>query len=421
MHYFIFKGNNLYCENFKVKSLAEKIGTPLYIYSAKTVLGHFIKLQKAFKSIDPLICYSVKANSNLSLLKILIAKGAGLDIVSAGELFRAQKVKCPAAKIVYASVGKTDREIIQAIKYGILMLNVESLPELLRIEQIAKKLSKKVDVSLRFNPDSNPQTHKYITTGSKENKFGLDYRAIQDIFAKILSFPDLNLCGLHMHIGSQITQSRPFIRAIRKAKSLMRSLGSLASRLKYLNIGGGLGIVYDKEEPQTAEEFAAKVLPLLKDLNLKIILEPGRFIVGSAGILVAKVLYVKDTPQKRFIITDAAMNDFIRPALYGAYHQIVPVERSTEAEKQRGKETKKLADVVGPVCESADFLGQDRELDIREGEFLAVMGAGAYGFSMSSNYNSRPRAAEVLVKDNKAYLVRKREDYSDLIRGEHII
>jgi len=417
MHYFSFKKSDLYCETSKVKDLAFKFGTPLYVYSAKTILNHFLKLKNALSSVKPLICYSVKANSNLSLLKLLVSKGSGLDIVSGGELYRAKKVKCLAKKIVYASVGKTDIEIRDAINYGILMFNIESLPEAERVNKISGELKKKIKVALRFNPDVRSGTHAYITTGQAETKFGMDEQTVKSIFAFPAKYPNLNIVGIHMHIGSQITKGEPFIKTFKKANRVIRELKAKGIRLEYLNIGGGLGIVYDKERPQTAKEFAKKVLPLLKESGLKIILEPGRFIVGNAGILVTKVIYLKETDQKNFIIVDAAMNDLSRPSLYGAYHRIVPLVKRM---KDKGRR-KKLADVVGPVCESGDFLGKGRKMKAKSGDLIAVLGAGAYGFSMSSNYNSRPRVAEVLVKSKKAYLIRKRENYQDLIEGEIII
>jgi len=394
------------------------------VYSRRTILEHFLKLKEAFKEIKPLICYSVKANSNLSLLALLTAKGAGLDIVSGGELYRAKKVKCPAKKIVYASVGKLEPEIIEAINYGILMFNVESEVELRRIDEIAGKLNKKVDIALRFNPDVECGTHKYITTGKKETKFGMDRDTVKNIFLNRRIYRNLNIIGLHVHIGSQLTQSRPFVKAIRKAKSLIGDIKKKGIQLKYFNIGGGLGIVYDREKPQTAFEFANKILPLLRGIGLQVVLEPGRFIMGNAGVLVAKVAYIKDTSQKRFIIVDAAMNDLARPSLYNAYHKIIPLTENRKInsvclrEGQPKAKDQKLADVVGPICEGGDFLGKDRDLDVGEDGYVAVLGAGAYGFSMSSNYNSRPRAAEVLVKDNQSFLIRKREDYKDLVDKE---
>jgi diaminopimelate decarboxylase len=413
MHHFEFRGRDLYCEDLKVKDLAERFGTPLYLYSAKTILDHFFKIKRAFSKIKPLICYSVKANSNLAILKILLDKGAGLDIVSGGELYRAKKIGCPSKRIVYASVGKTEREIREAIEYGILMFNIESSPELEQINSIASKLGKRVDVALRVNPQISPRTHKYITTAERETKFGIEIRKVREILLN-KNYSHLNLVGLHLHIGSQITQSTPFLKAIRRVLPLIEEAKEKKKSLKYLNIGGGLGIVYDRERPQTADEFAKRVLPFLIKTSLKIILEPGRFIVGNAGVLVTRVLYLKDTPYKRFIVVDAAMNDLIRPALYGAYHKIVPLVRTQES---RAK-SQKLADVVGPVCEASDFLGRNRYLDVKEGDYLAILGCGAYGFSMSSNYNSRPRASEALVKNGRVFLIRERETYKDLVAKE---
>ena len=417
MHYFRYKKNNLYCENVSIASLARKFGTPLYIYSGRTILEHFRKIKKAFKSLNPLVCYSVKANSNLSILKSLVRAGAGLDIVSGGELFRALKVKCPPERIVYASVGKTDWEIEEAIKEEILFFNIESPAELQNIDRIAKRLGKKVNVALRINPDVEPKTHKFITTGKLTNKFGIDLLSAEKIILQEKKFSNLNIKGLHIHIGSQITESAPFVSAIGKMAKFIKSLRKKGVDIEYLNIGGGLGIIYHKEEPQTASEFAKKVLPLLKKLKLKVIMEPGRFIVGSAGVLATKVLYIKKTSLKNFIVVDGAMNDLIRPALYQAYHQILPVSKILNSTVRRIKS----ADIVGPICETGDCLGKKRIISTREGEYLAVFGAGAYGFSMSSNYNSRLRAAEILVKGNKAYLIGKRETYKDLIAREIII
>ncbi len=413
MHDFKVINKILYCENIKVEALARRFGTPLYVYSNHTLIDHYAKLYSAFRQIDPLICYSVKANSNLSILKALVSRGAGLDIVSGGELFRALKVGCPADKIVYASVGKTDPEIEAAIKAGILFFNVESLAELENINRIASKLRRSTRVAIRVNPDVEPKTHKYITTGKLTNKFGIDLKTAYDILLLRSRFSNLSISGLHIHIGSQITESEPFVAAINKLAAFIEKLKLHGINLEYLNIGGGLGIVYDNELPQTAEKYATEVLPLLKRTGLKIIMEPGRFIVGNAGILVVKVLYVKTTPKKKFIIVDGGMNDLIRPALYGAYHQIIPARAASITEK---------ADIVGPICESGDFFAKDRMLPrLTEGSFLAVMSAGAYGFSMSSNYNSRCRAAEVMVKGRRAYLIRKRERPSDLTANEEII
>lgn len=417
MHEFRYKNRRLYCENVAVEDLARRFGTPLYVYSYQTLVSHYLKLRSAFSPVNPLICYSVKANSNLSILKSLVDKGAGLDIVSGGELFRALKVKCPAKKIVYASVGKTSREIEAGIRSGILFFNAESLPELRNINRIAAALNKTVNVALRINPDVEPKTHKFITTGKLTNKFGIDFAAAESILKKSRAFTHLNIKGLHIHIGSQITESAPFVAAITRVAGFIRRLKPKGIKLEYLNIGGGLGIVYDKETPQTAQRFAAKVLPLLKETGLKIILEPGRFIAGNAGILAAKILYIKATPKKKFIITDAGMNDLIRPALYGAYHQILPLHLTAQSLRRKDR-----YDVVGPICESGDFLAKDRAVPlVGEGDYLAVMSSGAYGFSMASNYNSRLRPAEVMVNKDKVYVIRKRESYPDLVRNEAIV
>jgi diaminopimelate decarboxylase len=416
MHEFRYRGKELYCENIKIQGLAERFGTPLYVYSYQTLIDHFLKLRSAFRPVSPLICYSVKANSNLAILKALVDRGSGLDIVSGGELFRALKAGCAPEKIVYASVGKTDREIEEALRNRILFFNVESLPELENINRIAKRLNKMANVAIRINPDVEPKTHHFITTGKLTNKFGIDFQSAYRILLLRRQFPHLRILGLHIHIGSQITESAPFVAALRKVAEFIRELRGQGIELEYLNIGGGLGIIYDREVPQTAQRFARKVLPLLKRTKLKIIMEPGRFIVGNAGILVTKVLYIKSTPKKKFVIVDAGMNDLIRPSLYGAYHQIVPLRRTHDARR-----TTQKVDVVGPICESADYFAKERKLSqVKEGEYLAVMGSGAYGFSMSSNYNSRRRAEEVLVVKDRVYVIRKRDALEDLTRNEKI-
>jgi len=413
MHEFKYKRNYLYCENIRIEDLARRFGTPLYVYSYHTLVDHFLKLRNAFRSINPLICYSVKANSNLAILKALVNIGAGLDIVSGGELYRALKVGCPAQKIVYASVGKTDKEIEEAIRNKILFFNVESAAELQNINRIARKLNRTVQAAIRINPDVEPKTHKYITTGKITNKFGIDFKNALQILLLRRAFPNVNISGLHIHIGSQITESDPYVAALNKTISFIGALRKKGIKIEYLNIGGGLGIIYNQENPQTADKFAAKVLPLLKKSGLRIIMEPGRFIVGNSGVLVVRVQYIKNTPKKKFIIVDGGMNDLIRPALYEAFHQIVPLKKVT------GRLEK--SDVVGPICESGDFFAKERLLPkVKEGDFLAIMSAGAYGFSMSSNYNSRRRAEEVMVVEDKAFAIRKRETYEDLVKEEII-
>ncbi len=423
MHEFKYRNNELYCEGVRVADIAKRVGTPAYIYSKKTLVDHYQKIRKAFKSIKPLTCFSVKANSNLAILKILAEQGAGMDVVSGGELYRALKVGVSPRKIVYAGVGKSEKEIAAAIKAGILFFNAESVPELALIDRVAGRLRKKVNVCLRINPDVDPHTHKFITTGKMTNKFGLDVQTAEELFLRAKIFSHLRLTGLHIHIGSQITSFRPFVRAIKKVNVLIERLKRKGVCLKYFNIGGGLGIVYRNEKPQSAQEFARALLPLLKKTGLKIILEPGRFIAGNSGILVARIVYLKNTPGKNFAIVDAGMNDLIRPSLYEAYHEILPIVRKSKIPPtprlRRAGEIR--YDIVGPICESGDFLAKHRNLPpLQAGGLLAVMSAGAYGFTMSSNYNSRPRVAEVLVNKNRFTVVRTRESYADLVRHEII-
>jgi diaminopimelate decarboxylase len=420
MHRFEYKGKELFCESVPVSRIAKEVGTPFYLYSIQTFLDHFLKLRKAFGSVNPLICFSMKANSNLTVLKALVNQGSGLDIVSGGELYKARKVGVDPKKIVFASVGKTEQEIEEAVRCGILMFNVESVQELDMINKVAFRLKKKQKVAIRLNPDVKPGTHHYITTGTKQNKFGLDVKTVYKLFMESYRYPHLKLAGIHMHIGSQITDAKPFIEAIQKALAFIDSVRFSGSPVEYLNIGGGLGIVYSKEKPQTAQDFADAILPLFKKYNLgkelKLVLEPGRFVSGNSGILVTKVLYRKSTPAKMFLIVDGGMNDLIRPSFYGAHHEIVPVL------KARTKSEYKHVDVVGPICESGDFLAKGRKIAaVREGDLLAVMSCGAYGSVMSSNYNSRPRVPEVVVKGARFYTARRRETRDDLVRLEKIV
>lgn len=411
MHSFKYIGNELYCENTPIKTILRQAGTPVYIYSKQTLVDHYKKLDSAFSSIQHIICYSVKSNSNLSVCKTLLREGAGIDIVSGGELYRAKKLKVNPKKIVYAGVGKTEQEIISALKYGILFFTVESIPELHFINQIAKKMRVKAPISLRINPEVDPHTHGYIATGKKGTKFGLDIQTSRWLYKQHKKFPHTVPVGIQIHIGSQITKPHPFVEAIKTILPLVKELKHSIPSISYLDIGGGLGIVYDKEKPTTAHEFAKAVLPLIKDLGLTIILEPGRFIAGNAGIFVTKVLYIKETSNKVFVIVDGAMNDLIRPSLYHAYHEVLPIEKTSAKTI--------TADIVGPVCESGDFFALNRKIEMpRQGDFVAIMGAGAYGSSMSSNYNSRPRSAEVLVDKNKIKIVKNRESYKDLIKNE---
>ena len=414
MHRFTYKHNRLYCENVSMEKIANSMGTPFYLYSYQTLIDHYQKIEKAFQGVDPLICFSMKANSNLAVLKALLSKGAGLDIVSGGELYKALKIGCPTKKIVYASVGKRPDEIREAIKHNILLFNVESEPELSMINTIARTLGKRVSVALRLNPDVAARTHKYITTGKSENKFGLDFSMATSIFKNRGKYLNVDISGVHVHIGSQITESGPFVKAIRKA---LEFVDSLSRPPKYFNIGGGLGIVYSKEKPQTAAEFAGRVLPYLKGRPFKLILEPGRFVAGNSGVLVTRIVYIKKvTSGKKFAIVDAGMNDLPRPSLYNAYHEILPI-----INKNRRISKGKKYDIVGPICESGDFLAKDRVLpELKENDLLAVMGTGAYGFTMASNYNSRPRIREIMVAKGKVYVVKEAETYKDLVRGERV-
>jgi diaminopimelate decarboxylase len=413
MHDFQFKKGQLYCEGLAVSKIAKTVGTPFYLYSHQTLVGHFQKIQKAFSEVNPIICFAMKSNGNLSVLKTLINLGAGLDVVSGGELQKALRIKAEPQKITFASVGKTEAEITLALKAGILLFNVESVAELEAINNLAKRLSRTASVAIRINPDVAAATHDFITTGTLKNKFGIDLHSTLQLLKKRDRYPFVRIRGLHMHIGSQIVSSQPFINAVEKVSVFLKELRTLGIVLEYLDIGGGLGIIYKDEQPQTAQDFADAVLPYLKKTGLKIIMEPGRFIVGNAGIFVTKVLYLKDNGFKKFLIVDGGMNDLIRPSLYHAYHEILPVKTS------RAKKIK--ADIVGPICESGDFLGKDRLISaLKPGELLAVMSAGAYGYTMSSNYNARCRVAEVMVKGNEFAVTKTRETFADLIKGEKI-
>ncbi|MGE5280678.1 MAG: diaminopimelate decarboxylase [Deltaproteobacteria bacterium] len=416
MHQFIERNGELCCEGVGLSDLARRHGTPLFVYSRATLLDHLRKLQKALQPLRPLICFSVKSNSNLSLLRLLVRHGAGLDVVSGGELYRARKAGADPRRVVYASVGKTEEEIAHALRWGILFFNVESLQEVCLISEVAARLKKTANICVRVNPNIDPHTHRYITTGTIESKFGVDFATARLIFLNRDNFKNVRVMGLHVHIGSQITQSKPFLAALRRTLELIAHLRSLGVEVSWLNVGGGLGIIYRREKPQTAQEYARAVVPLLRRAGVRIIFEPGRFIVGNAGVLVTRVLYTKETPSKRFVVVDAGMNDLMRPSLYEAYHEVRAV-----AAGNAGTQVKKT-DIVGPICESGDFLVRDRMLPAYgPGNLLAVMGAGAYGMSMSSNYNSRRRAAEVLVAGKEAHLIRRRETYADLVRPECVI
>lgn len=405
----------LYCEQVAVRKIIGAVGSPAYIYSYKTLVEHYRKLASAFSELRPLICFSVKANGNLAILKLLVDEGAGLDIVSGGELFKARRAGCPSSRIVFASVGKSNEEIRESLKLGIFCFNVESLPELEAIDKIARQMKKKARVAIRVNPDVDAHTHKHITTGTKESKFGIDISSAKSILRNHRHYAGVHIIGLHLHIGSQITEPQPFVKAITRAAGVIQEGRKAGLPMQWLNLGGGLGIIYKDEQPQTPKQFAGKILPLLRRLKVHLILEPGRFIVGNAGILVAEVLYVKKSRGKNFAVVNAGMNDLIRPALYDAFHQVAPVK---DKSAQNGHAA---YDVVGPVCESADVLAKQRQLGLlKTGALLAVFGAGAYGSVMSSNYNGRVRPAEVIVRGNQWAVIRKRETYNDLIRQDVI-
>lgn len=402
------------CEGVAVEEVAREVGTPLYLYSYNTILDHFRKVKSAFSPVGALVCFAAKANSNMAILRALAKAGAGFDVVSGGELKRVLRAGAHPKKIVFASVGKSIAEIELAVKTGILFFNVESAQELERIESVCRRLRRRQRISLRVNPEVDPHTHSFITTGHRASKFGIDRKTVIKLFQRTAEFPHLAFEGLHIHIGSQILEARPFRAAIERALLLVEEAKRHGVTIGTLNIGGGLGIVYHKETPQTARDYAKAVLPVLKRSGLKVILEPGRFIVGSGGILVTRVLYLKSSHGRQFAIVDAAMNDLLRPSLYGAYHDIWPASANGRLRPAR-------YDVVGPVCESGDFFAKNRKLPkLHPGDLLAVMGAGAYGFVMSSNYNSRPRAAEVMVRSNKWYVVRKRETFEEMIQSEKI-
>ena len=413
MHHFHYKDEDLYCEEVPVAEIADAVGTPFYLYSHATLKQHFKAFSDAFGDIRHLICFSMKSNSNLAVLKLFALEGGGVDIVSGGELFRALRAGIDPQKIVYSGVGKRIEDLEYALRAGILMFNLESSQEITVLNGVAERLKKKATIAIRINPDIDPRTHPYVSTGLKENKFGIEIERSLGDYTLAASLPHLRVAGVSCHIGSQLTQLSPFVDALNRLKEHIKKLNKMGIVIEFLDLGGGLGITYDKEKPPHPKEYAVAIKRELNMPDLTLILEPGRVIVGNAGILVAKVLYTKATKEKRFIIVDAAMNDLIRPSLYGSFHGIQPV-------KVKGRKKVK-ADIVGPICESGDFLAKDREMESFEpGETIAVMSAGAYGFSMSSNYNSRPRVAEVMVKGNRYYTIRARETYEDLIQGETI-
>ena len=413
MHHFQYKGDELYAEEVAVKDIVAAAGSPVYIYSQATLERHFKAMDNAFASAPHTICYSVKANSNLAVLKTFINLGGGVDIVSGGELFRALKAGVDPKKVVYSGVGKRDDEIVYALESGILLFNVESEQELDRINQVAGRIGKKAGIAIRVNPDVDPETHPYITTGLKKAKFGINIERALAQYGRAKDMPNLEILGIDCHIGSQLTKVSPFVDAIKKLKRLLIGVKDMGIEMKYLDLGGGLGIQYNDEAPPLPADYGSSILAETKDLGLHLLFEPGRNLVGNAGILVGTCLYTKKGEEKNFVIVDAGMNDLARPALYGSFHGVMPVKKDQEGTIE--------GDIVGPICESGDFLVKDREFpNFRQGDQIAFMSAGAYGFTMSSNYNSRPRVSEVMVKGDKFEVIRSRETMEDLIRGERI-
>ncbi len=414
MHDFQYRHGELYCEDVPLSRIGKEVGTPCYVYSHATLVRHFRVFDGAFQGVPHIVAFAIKANSNLAILRLMAREGSGADIVSGGELYRALQAGIPPAKIVFAGVGKSREEIRAALDADVLMFNVESSAELRAIDEVAAELGRRARVALRINPDIDPKTHPYISTGLKKSKFGISADRALDEYKLASSLPHIEVVGVHKHIGSQLTEVTPFVDALKKVLALVEQLKSHGAAIRYINIGGGLGITYADETPPRPEELANAVAPLVRDLKCVLIMEPGRVIVGNAGVLLTRVLYAKEGEAKRFVIVDAAMNDLIRPSLYGAYHEIKPVREAVGAKTV-------TVDVVGPVCESGDFLAKDRPIpEAAPGDLLAVMSAGAYGFVMASNYNSRPRAPEVLVRGNEIHVVRARETHEDLVRGETI-
>jgi diaminopimelate decarboxylase len=413
MHHFQYREGTLYAENTAIPRIAQAVGTPFYLYSSATLTHHFKAFDEAFSRVPHLTCFALKANPNGALLRLLGRLGSGADIVSGGELYRALRAGIPPERIVYSGVGKTEAEIAFALKKKILLLNVESPEELRLIDRVAARLKKKAPIAIRVNPDIDPKTHPYISTGLKKNKFGINFLESLQQYQLARELSHIEIRGVDCHIGSQLLLTDPFLEAVKKLKKLLQQLTDLGIQIRYLDLGGGLGITYDQEEPPRPREYARAIMQELGRGSVTLILEPGRVLVGNAGILVTRVLYLKKGEEKNFIVVDAGMNDLLRPSLYGSFHLIQPVVKN--------RRRKITVDVVGPICESGDFLGKERLLPLPEaGDLLAVMSAGAYGFSMSSNYNARPRVAEVLSEGEKFHLIRQRETYANLVAREKI-
>jgi len=413
MHHFEYRDGNLYCEQVPIETIAREVGTPFYCYSHATLSRHFRAFDNAFGEVEHLTCFSVKSCSNIAILNLFASMGAGMDIVSGGELYRALKAGVPAEKIVFSGVGKTENELIYGLKVGILIFNLESPQEMYFLNDCAARLGRRAPIAIRVNPDVDPKTHPYISTGLMENKFGIDLDMSESMYAQAKEMSNLEVVGVGCHIGSQLTEVSPFLDTIKRLRLLIDRLRKQEINIRYLDLGGGLGITYSEEAPPHPKEYARALLAEVEGIDCTLIFEPGRVIVGNAGTLITRVLYTKEGPVKNFLVVDAGMNDLVRPSLYGSYHHIQPV-----VDQRRPQLT---ADVVGPICETGDFIARDRSLpQVKPGELLAVMSAGAYGFAMSSNYNSRPRAPEILVRDDKFEVIRSRETYDDLLKGERI-
>jgi diaminopimelate decarboxylase len=439
VHSFHYCDGHLYCEDVDLARVVAEFGTPTYVYSAGTILDHYTRLDAALAPLDHLICYAVKANSNRAILNLLVRAGAGFDIVSVGEVFRVLAAGGDPVKCTFAGVGKSPEEIEYALEQGVYSFNVESEAELAAIERIARAKKMRAPIALRVNPDVDPHTHQYISTGSQENKFGIALDHVTTVYERAARMSNIEIVGVQMHIGSQITEAKPFVSAIKKVAPLVRNLKSKYG-IKFFSIGGGMGIIYRRAvesgsgkwwhdhgaEPSafSVGDYAEAILPPLRDLSIRTLVEPGRFLIGNAGVLLTRVRYIKQTGSKKFAIVDAGMNDLIRPALYQSYHEIVPCRASvSEADSSisTSKSTIKTEkiDIVGPVCESGDFFALDREMpELHEGDLLAIMSTGAYGFVMASNYNSRPLPAEALVRGDKFALIRKRQTWEYVVREE---
>ena len=416
MAHFAYRHSDLCCEQVSLRSLAADVGTPAYVYSKAALLESYRGYDDAFAEVPHVVCYSVKANGNLGVLGTLARAGAGADIVSGGELFRALRAGFPPGRIIFSGVGKTRDELREALKVEVLMFNVESLSELRALDDVARETGVRAPVALRVNPDVDPETHPYIATGLKTSKFGIPFAQAHEVYAEAASLKGVEVVGADIHIGSQLTKAAPLADAVARIAALVKTLRERSIEIRMVDVGGGLGIRYRDEAPPTHREYARVLLPALRELGVTVLLEPGRSIVGNAGILLTRVLYRKETGEKTFVVVDAAMNDLIRPALYDAYHELQPV---AEARLDAPRET---VDVVGPICESGDFLAKDRALArTEEGDLLAIMSAGAYASAMASNYNTRPRAVEVLVDGDRYTIVRRRETYEDLVAGETVL